>query len=65
MKRAVIFVALAALPLGACSSKAKPDDTVAVASGAAKEEHVNPWAKDPPQGSQTSEAATDKSKPKS
>jgi len=63
MKRAIILVALAALPLGACSSTAKPDDTKAAATGTAAKEHVNPWAKDTPPGSQPSEAATAKPNP--
>jgi hypothetical protein len=95
MKRSIILLAIASLPLAACSGKGKPaDDKTAKAdatatdaakpnpwaSGSAapapeatktaakdapaKEEHVNPWAKNPPPGSQPSAAASDKPKEK-
>ncbi|MFM5916295.1 MAG: hypothetical protein ACKOOL_02055 [Novosphingobium sp.] len=95
MKRSIILLAIAALPLSACSGKSKaPDDKAsasatatdgakpnpwasgspsaapatskpeAKATAAAKEDHVNPWAKDPPPNSQPSAAASDKPKEK-
>jgi len=96
MKRALIMLALVALPLAGCSGKAKaPDDKLAAAGtskhnpwsvdGATDEapdpkakpkakakkaaakgaaEPTNPWAKEPPPGSEPSDAAAAKAKPK-
>ncbi|MDL2353339.1 MAG: hypothetical protein QFC78_10895 [Pseudomonadota bacterium] len=43
MKRALILLALAALPLAGCSGKAKAPDAAVAAGGSAK---PNPWSKD-------------------
>jgi hypothetical protein len=95
MKRALILLALVALPLGGCSGKAKaPDDKLAAAGpskpnpwssdGAAEPvdpkakakpakkkaaakagaEPSNPWAKEPPPGSESVDPAAAKAKPK-
>jgi len=77
MKRAIFLLALAALPLAGCGGKAKEPDAKAAAAdkakpkddkkALAKEDHVNPWAKDAAPGSQPSDAAAakpaDKAKP--
>lgn len=57
MKRALILLALAALPLAGCSGKAKAPDDKLAAAGPSKH---NPWSVD----SATDEAPDPKAKPK-
>ncbi len=73
MKRTILFLALAALPLAGCSGKAKDAGSKDAAAAKAKAgekntatttgEHVNPWAKDSAPGAEASPAAADKAKP--
>lgn len=74
MKRSIVTLALVALALGGCSSKAEPGDTAKPAGQSAKKggkdkPHVNPWAKDEPvEVAETAPAkpakAADNAKPK-